>query len=405
MNIVEDFKNPSAMSLPVKLAYLLLFAALLWMTSAPLFVSRARAYALTTFSDTLYDSSPNTFASSTIAFVNNSIIVAGQSIKVQFDPLTQLFTEFGSSATTSQIYMTVGGSDYDIVSVCTAGNQVTAAANYSPGVDENLTFTLCAAATNIATSSSVVIGISSGLISNPASTGSYVIRISTNGPGLFFNTGDTRVAIIDNVKVTASVDTTLTFTISGVATSTTFNGTTTTDGSTATLIPFINHATGGSLVPNQPEVAAQRLNVSTNASQGFTVTVHAGNPGSANGGDLTSSGGDDIDFFKDGTRNPSPTAWTAPLNTLNNEQTYGHFGLTTTDNGGDPGVGSFGSDQWVGNFNATSARAVMYNGGPSDGVADNIGSTTVGYAIQIGSLQQAGTDYQTTFTYVATPIF
>jgi hypothetical protein len=276
--------------------------------------------------------------------------------------------------------------------------------SYNGGTDENITFTLCSSAANMATSSTVVIGIGP-LFTNPSTAlASYVIRVSSTGPGTLTNTGDARVAIISNVKVTASVDTTLTFTISGVATSTTFNGTTTTDGSSATLIPFINHLTNGSLVPNQPEVAAQRLNVTTNASQGFTVTVHAGTYGSANGGALTSSAGDTIDFFQDGKRTSTPTNWTAPANVLNQPNTYGHFGLTTTDP--DAQLGSFGSNQWVGNFFATGTpRAIMYNNGPSDGVADNIGSTTVGYAIQIGSLQPAGTDYQTTLTYVATPIF
>ena len=408
MNIVEDFKNPSAMSLPVKLAYLFLFAALLWLTGAPLFISHARASQLTTLSDKLQDSNMNVAASSTIAFTTVAAVTPSNNIKISWDPTaaggSNSFSEVGAAATTSQMYITVGGStDYDIVSSCTSGNQVTATANYTPSTDENLTFTLCAGASQIGSTTAVVIGIGPNLITNPSTVGSYVVRVSSTGPGTLTNTGDARVAIISNVTVTASVDTTLTFTVSGMGTSTTVNGTTTTDGSTATLIPFSHN--GGSLQPNTPEVASQRLNVATNASQGFTVTVHAGTFGSANGGALTSSGGDTIDFFKDGQRTSTPSAWTAPSNVLSQPNTYGHFGVTTSDSDGLNGLTAFGANNWVGDFYSTTTQTVLTNPGPSDGIADSIGSTTVGYAIQIGSLQPAGSDYQTTLTYVATPVF
>lgn len=43
--------------------------------------------------------------------------------------------------------------------------------------------------------------------------------------------------------------------------------------------------------------------------------------------------------------------------------------------------------------------------GPADGSTAHQGRTRVGYKIQIGSLQEAGTDYTNTLTYVATPTF
>ncbi len=40
-----------------------------------------------------------------------------------------------------------------------------------------------------------------------------------------------------------------------------------------------------------------------------------------------------------------------------------------------------------------------------DGVTDDIGAAQVGYQIQITALQEAGDDYSTTLTYIATPTF
>ena len=47
----------------------------------------------------------------------------------------------------------------------------------------------------------------------------------------------------------------------------------------------------------------------------------------------------------------------------------------------------------------------MYHDGPADGVTEDIGRVTVGYQIQITALQEAGDDYNTTLTYIATPTF
>jgi hypothetical protein len=202
--------------------------------------------------------------------------------------------------------------------------------------------------------------------------------------------GDTRVAIIDDVVVTAAVATSFTFTISGVPSGVQVNGVTTSTTTSATAIGFGILPTAA----NSSTTAAQRLNVSTNAVNGFTVTVKQDQ-------NLTSTAGTDIDVFANGTGTAAPTAWSAPSNTLGSEDTYGHFGLTSDD---DINSNEYGTALFVGNF-ATTARAVFHNSGPADGATANIGSTTVAYRIAIGSLQEAGNDYTNTLTYVATPVF
>jgi hypothetical protein len=66
--------------------------------------------------------------------------------------------------------------------------------------------------------------------------------------------------------------------------------------------------------------------------------------------------------------------------------------------------GAFGSNLWVGNF-STTTRVVFSHATSSDGTTQNIGMTKVAYALQVGALQEAATDYTNTLTYVCTPTF
>jgi hypothetical protein len=117
---------------------------------------------------------------------------------------------------------------------------------------------------------------------------------------------------------------------------------------------------------------------------------------------LTSATGADIDQFIDGAGTATPAAWQAPANTLGSENTYGHFGITSEDSSLTAGD-EFGSALYAGNI--STARQVFYHNGPADGSTAHQGRTRIGYKIQIGSLQEAGTDYSNTLTYVATPTF
>jgi len=205
------------------------------------------------------------------------------------------------------------------------------------------------------------------------------------------DSADTRVAIIQDVSVTASVDTTLTFTVSGVAAGQPVNGdaVTTADISTATSVPF------GTLTVGTPSVMAQDLAVTTNASNGFVVTVSADQA-------LSSATGADIDTFIDGASTAVPAAWQSPAGTFGTENTYGHMGITSED--ADLNSDEFGSALYAGDYVA-SAREVFSHTGPADGGTANQGATRVGFKVEIDALQEAGNDYSATLTYVATPTF
>jgi hypothetical protein len=135
--------------------------------------------------------------------------------------------------------------------------------------------------------------------------------------------------------------------------------------------------------------------VTTNAKNGFQVTV-------IQNANLVSNSGADIDLFMANNGTGTPSSWQAPAGSLVDENTWGHYGLMSDD--ADLTGGAFGSNLWVGNF-GTTTRVVFSHATSSDGTTQNIGMTKVAYAIQVGPLQEAATDYTNTLTYVCTPTF
>ncbi len=121
-------------------------------------------------------------------------------------------------------------------------------------------------------------------------------------------------------------------------------------------------------------------------------------------GTLESSNLSDIDGFIDGAYTNTPVVWQAPANTLLNENTWGHWGLTSDDT--DLNAGEFtsgGGNKWV--AASTTPRQIFSHGGPADGVTQDVGSATIGYQVEISPLQEAADDYTTTLMYIATPTF
>ncbi len=343
------------------------------------FTPSVHAASLSNISDTISTSAPSTGATHVIQFTASTSLAASAVIKVQFDPTTDLFNL--AALTNADI----SASGFTVVSFCGAGLDEAAAVVDNTAPDRNVTFTVCPG--DSIASGTKAITFANTKIVNPSATGTYIIR-NTWGT----ETGDALVAIMSQVVVTATVDTSLTFTITGVANGASVNGdaVTTSTTTTSTLIPF------GSLASGTPKVAAQDLSVATNALSGYAVTVRQNQ-------NLTSSAGADIDVFKDSAANVTPTAWTAPLASTTNENTWGHYGVTSED-ATLPAGDEFGTALYAGNF-ATTSRVVMYHNGISDGSTANIGATRVGFKIQVSGLQEAGSDYTNQITYVCTPIF
>jgi hypothetical protein len=375
MNYLSSFKQ---LSLAKQLAIALIVGILASTVGFSAFFTTASAAQLTFVSDTASSSAPSAVTNHYIKWTAPNAISFPATTSIQYDPVTSAFA-FGQLGT-SDITVT-GMTLVANVGACAAADNVYL---YSTSSD-TITFQLCSGATVGASAKTVNIGGSK--ITNPSGTGSYVVRIY-NGATDF---ADTRVAIISAVTVTAVVDTSLTFTINAILPGVSVNGTTTNATSTATTITF------GTTTPGIPKIAAQDLRVTTNAKNGFQVTV-------IQNGNLLSSNGADIDLFLANNGTGTPSSWQAPANTITDENTWGHYGLMTDDADLGSGVPTFGSNQWVGNFGTTS-RLVFYHGTSSDGVTQNIGKTTVAYALQVGPLQEAATDYTNTLTYVCTPTF
>ncbi len=342
--------------------------------------SQAQAAQLTSVSDTLSNSAPGENSNHTIQYISTTTATAGQTIKIQLDPLTDAF---GLGSLTSG---DISVSGFTLVGACGVGTDEATVSIDATAPDENVTFTVCTS-DSIGTGTKIV-NFNNNRVVNPATPGSYTIRIA----GTQADSGDTMVAIVNPVVMSAAVDTSLTFTITGVANGASVNGdaVTTSTTTTSTLIPF------GTLASGTPKVAAQDLAVSTNAPGGYAVTIRQNQ-------NLTSSAGADIDVFKDGEANVTPTAWTVPTANTSDEKTWGHYGVTSED-ATLPAGDEFGTALYAGNF-ATTSRVVMYHNGISDGSTANIGATRVGFKIQITSMQEAGNDYTNTFTYVCTPVF
>ncbi|MCA9358965.1 hypothetical protein KC926_02035 [Candidatus Kaiserbacteria bacterium] len=378
------FANPTSVGISQRVVATLVACAVVLFSIGV--YTTAQAANLTDISDTLSDSDVSVVSDHTIAFT----VPAGSPGLLATETLTITFPagfNMGSVA--------FGDVDFSI----NAGDQTLAAApsgaTWGAAVaGQVLTIT---SGTGVLSAGDVVeiqIGTNaaggSNQITNPTA-GSYEIVVTAGAA----DTGRTRVAIIDNVLVTAIVNTSFDFTITGLATSTAVNGTSTTGSTSPTAIPF------GVLTAGEIKSLAQRLNVSTNARNGFVVTVESD-------GDLQSSTGAIIDNFDDGSDvSDTGTVWNAPGNLIGDETTWGHWGLTSNDSDlnslGGFYSGEFGANEFV--AASTSPRAVFHHDGPSDGTTANIGQSDVLYQVEITALQEAADDYSTTLTYIATPTF
>lgn len=357
-------------------------AILLWSIGLPS-LRFAEAANVTFFSDTLSTSDPSVAADHEIAYTANAGLVATESITLTFE----------SGIDISAI--AVGDIDFDNGS----GNQ-TLQAGAASGATWGVTFgaqtiTITSGTGTIAPSAVVTILIGqnatggSNQIVNPGTAGtSYTIGLVSGS-----DTGQTEIAIVDTVSVTASVDTLFTFTVAGVAGGVTVNGSDTTGGTTtATTIPF------GKLDAGVASTAAQNLSVTTNAKNGFVVTV-------TSDGQLLSNSGADIDSYIEGANTSSPTAWTTPTPTPGLENEYGHWGLSSNDTSLTAGL----SNLYTGGLNfvaaSTSPIEVFRHDGPVSGAGAGEGTAEVIYKVEISNLQEAATDYSAILTYVATPVF
>jgi hypothetical protein len=170
----------------------------------------------------------------------------------------------------------------------------------------------------------------------------------------------------------------LTFSVSGLPSGTTTAGVVTDATTTATDVNF------GSIPFNNDFVAAQRISVETNATEGYQVFKYASQQ-------LTSGYGVAIDPIS--SSNLSPDSWSNACSAL----VTGCVGYHTTDAVLSGGSTRFGATDTYAAISSIPEE-IMFNSLPETSTVDII------YRIQVTEQQPAG-DYVTDITYLAVPVF
>jgi hypothetical protein len=367
-------------------------AVFLWSTGLPALFHMAEAASITNASDTLTNSAPSSVSNHTFVFTLPNGALASSTIELTFDAN---FTTIGGNIIEDDV-------DVDVNGTASSTAAVNAAGTFGVSITGNVIRLTTATDAGLASSTELTVRIGTNAtdsgtgvnqITNPSATSSYPIDIDGGASASpIQDSGQVRVAIIEEVTVSASVNTTLEFSVSGVDAGSTVNSspTTTVATTTATTLPF------GTLTQDQSETLAHDLAVTTNATNGYSVTVSLS-------GALQSSTGAIIDSFIDGADTSVPAAWTSPSANIADDKTFGHWGITSDDASAQR-ASEFGADQWAGIATSTPT-IVMGHTGPADGSTAGIGTARIGYQIEISPLQEAGDDYNTTLRYIATPTF
>ena len=190
-----------------------------------------------------------------------------------------------------------------------------------------------------------------------------------NATVLFINTNGSTLSL--------TVDNTLSFTVNSVASSAACDGTTTTQASTATTIPF------GTVTAAANGIVCQDLTAATNATNGYTIfTRYTAKPTNA----IAQTIGDHT-----GT-NAAPTNFTAA-----GTEGYGYTTNDSTLGTGTANRFTNPSQNWA--AETTSNQEVAYE-------ATGVTSTTyrIGHQVGISLTTKPGT-YTTTIIYTCTPVY
>lgn len=210
---------------------------------------------------------------------------------------------------------------------------------------------------------------------SPSTT--YKIKVKAS-----YGTGSNAADSESGYSQTASAATsapTLSVAVSGVNSGTSVSGLTTTATSTSTNIGFGSLTIGDA----NPNVAAQTVTVTTNATGGYTTTAEQNQA-------LTSSNGDSITPVT-GT-NAAPSAFGTGVTT-------GRFGYHTTDSALCTGT----SSRFTVNDTFAALSTTPYEIACSTGPVTSE-ATQIVYKLVVGALQEAG-DYQNSVTYITTATY
>lgn len=348
------------------------------LTSFVGFSNKAMAASVTTFSDTLSTLAASTAANHTIYFVTPTGVASGQTVTLTFDAdftgvssidETDLdFAEGDSGTCTTASYteetLVASGATSSQWNASASGSVITFE---SGGASATVTAARCI---RIKIGTNATSGVTGGeQISNGVAANAHSVTIG----GTFGDSGTASIDIIadDSVNITATVDPTITFTISDTAV-----GFGTLSSSAATYAT--SDATGTTSLPGDTS-GAHEMTVATNAASGYTITY--------NGATLT-SGGNTIDVATISSDNDG---------TPGTEQ----FALGIDDNGSNVTVAS--------GYDLAGTNSYNFVAGTTTTIASETGATTtetidVQYIANIATTTEAGS-YSTNITYIATGNF
>lgn len=252
--------------------------------------------------------------------------------------------------------------------------------------------TLTTTVTSISAQSPLTITANFTGITNPttADTTFYALITTYSDTGsTVIDTATVSFAILtsSSITVTASVGTSYSFTITAVTTGTVNGATINMPDTTSSSIPF------GLLSVGSSKIASHDLTVTSNSTNGYTVTVKASTD------PPLQDGSNDIDKFTGA--NNAPITWSAPNGTTSNINT-GFFGYTTNNANLSTGTAdrftSSAGNKWAGPD--TTAAEIAHNAGPVTS-----GETTrVGWQVQVDASEPPGS-YAGTVILVATPTY
>lgn len=386
------------------------------------FVNRADAAALTLVQATLTTSAPAASSSITIKFVTPTGIsgAADKTLTVELDTTGTLFSlpanysfndvdvATSSSATCSGATFT----DINLSGSATTTSQWSASFNTTTDV---LTLTYPGGGTTSATvGAGTCMSIEIGAVATASTTGTafnnptkvlgagtadvYTIAMA----GTVTDSGNTMVAIIEGVTISATVSQSLSFTTTGVTA-----GSCTGDSGSPTVVDTSGSSTtipfGTLTATNAFFVGCHRLSVSTNASSGFATTIEENKPlktGSSTIPDTTCDAA--------ACTHITTSTWaTATNNGLGYScENVSGVGLCSDGSGSLGGVTSYRNIACTGStaFDFCNAALDTKQTFMSTSSPVSAADVRVHYKLSISGTQVPGT-YSNTVTYIVTPVF
>jgi hypothetical protein len=240
-----------------------------------------------------------------------------------------------------------------------------------------------------------ILRASKATASNPNATGTVVWGAVVNGDtadtgyyGVFSTYSDQSCSSLnesitvqfiytEGQQVSLTVDPSFSFTVAGVASAATVNSETTTVTSTSTTVPF------GLVTTADNEVAAQDLEIGTNAQNGYFIYMRQTAA-------LTNGTSDTIDAVSVDTA----CSYAAP-DTFSTPGTEA-FGFTTND--ADVSSGNYIANNWC---DVTGTNQVV---GTNTAPPAGTDTVRVGYQVGVSAATEPGT-YSNTIIYTATPTY